>query len=160
MEVCSCTCVCVSSVEVPGLPVEASRQRLEHPHSDMVGGAPRGPPAKDYSIGLGVEEEMVRTYVCVYITHVTCFTNTLHTIQTYCFCSQYSKTSMYTHACSHTHAHTRTHMRAHSIDTHTHLHYTHCLLIPLIPPLVTHPHVPPPRVVPCGRGRKRLIPTS
>ena len=148
MEVCSCTCVCVSSVEVPGLPVEASRQRLEHTHSDMVGGAPRGPPAKDYSIGLGVEEEMVRTCVCT--------SHTSRVLQTPCIQSKLVA-SVPKPACTHTRAHT--HMHARSMDTHTHLHYTHCLLIPLIPPLVTHPHVPP-RVVPCGRGRKRLIPTS
>ena len=139
MEVCSCTCVCVSSVEVPGLPVEASRQRLEHTHSDMVGGAPRGPPAKDYSIGLGVEEEMVRTYVCV------CTSHTSRVLQTPCIQSKLvaSVLSIPKPACTHTRAHTHMHTHAHTCAlaawTHTHTPSLHSLPANPSHPTIGHP---------------------
>ena len=59
---CSLRWLCsvpVSSVEVPGLPVEVSRERLELHPADGVGGASLG-PADEYSIApRGVREEMV-----------------------------------------------------------------------------------------------------
>ena len=143
MEVCSCTCVCVSSVEVPGLPVEASRQRLEHTHSDMVGGAPRGPPAKDYSIGLGVEEEMVRT-VCVHHTRHVFYKHLAYNPNLLLLFSVFQN--------QHVHTRVLTHTCALAAWTHTHTPSLHSLPANPSHTTIGHPSTCPP---PCSTVRSR-----